>query len=418
MFALVDCNNFYASCERVFQPGLRGRPLLVLSNNDGCVIAQSDEAKALGFELGDPFFEVRDRVKEHRVAVRSSNYTLYGDMSHRVLSILEQFCPTVEAYSIDEVFLEFHTQRDLTEYGRMMAETVEQWIGLPVSVGIAPTKTLTKVAMDVAKEENNHSVQSTRDWADLDAVLESIEVEDVWGIGPAYGEECRENGIETACDLRDCDPRWAKDHLTVTGLRRKRELQGYSCIELEEVSEPKKHVTCSRMFGEKLTEIRPIREAISTYATRAAKRAREEGVCAGYVSVALRTSPHDSQTSDFYRRTIQGFNQPTDSTHVVAKAAVRCLKRLYQSDYRFHKAEVTLGDLIPKETVQRALGAPEAAPGDERLMDTIDRINQEHGRDTLQLAGSGLEKDWHMERNYLSRAYTTRWEDLPEVKAG
>ncbi|MFB6347196.1 MAG: Y-family DNA polymerase [bacterium] len=416
MFALVDCNNFYASCERVFQPELRDRPVIVLSNNDGCVIAKSGEAEALGFELGDPFFEVEEKVNEHDVAVRSSNYTLYGDMSERVIQTLEQFCPNIEEYSIDEVFLELNTNRNLTDYCRTIAETVEQWTGIPVSIGIGPSKTLTKVAMEVAKEDGRDRVQNTRDWDDLDDTLASIDIEDVWGIGRAYGEECRNNGIETALGLRDCDPRWARDHLTVTGLRRKRELQGYSCIELEEVSDPKKHITCGRMFGEKLTSIRPIREAISTYATRTAERAREEGVCAGYVSVTLRTSRYDPESS-FYKRTMQGFNQPTDSSHVITRKAVQCLKSLYESGHRFHKVEVTLGDLIPKEAVQRTMGRPEAEPDDEALMQTIDEINDEFGRDSIQLASAGFDQEWHMNRKHLSRCYTTQWEDLPTVQA-
>lgn len=419
MYALVDCNNFYASCERVFQPELHSRPLIVLSNNDGCVIAKSDEAEELGFEMGDPFFEVRDKVDEYDVAVRSSNYTLYGDMSRRVIQTLEQFCPRIEEYSIDEVFLSLDglTHRDLTEYAQTIAGTVKQWTGVPVSIGIAPSKTLTKVAMEVAKREGRDSVQNTRNWEDLNEVLDEIPVEDVWGIGSAYGETCRDEEIETARDLKNCDPRWAKDHLTVTGLRRKRELQGYSCIELEQVADPKKHITCGRMFGEKQTSIRPIRQAVNTYASRASERAREEGVCAGHVSVALRTSRYDDETPSFYKRTIQGFNQPTDASHVIARQAVRCLKSLYRDGHRFHKVEVTLGDLIPKEAVQRTMGTPEAESPDEDLMETIDDINDEYGRDTIQLAASGFDRDWHMQRDHLSRCYTTQWEDLPEVRA-
>lgn len=418
-FALVDCNNFYVSCERVFQPELRDRPVVVLSNNDGCVIAKSDEADALGFEVAQPFFEMKEKVRGHDVAVRSSNYTLYADLSRRVKQTLRTFTPKLESYSIDEVFLglDAFPGRDLTAYARKIAGTVERWTGIPVSIAVAPTKTLTKVALDVAKRTGRESVQNVHEWDSVDEVLRNVDVEAVWGIGSAHAGTCREHGLETARDLKQADARWVKDHLTVTGLRRKRELQGRPCIQLEDVPDPRDHVSCSRMFGETLTAFEPIREAVGTYVSRAAQRLRDQGQCAGYVEVFLRTSRFDDG-EPHKQQTLKGFNQPTDATHVLAERAVECLRTIYRADRRYHKAGVVLGDLVPRERVQRSLVSAEASTGDETLMSTIDAINRKHGRDALQLAGAGLEKGWHMKRDHLSSRYTTCWDELPEVQAG
>lgn len=420
MYALVDCNDFYASCERVFQPELLGRPLLVLSNNDGCVIALSEEAEDLGFEMGTPYFEIRDRVEQHDVAVRSSNYTLYGDLSERIRETLQQFTPRLEYYSIDEMFMDLSglTHRNLTEYGRQVKQTVEEWTGVPVSLGIGPTKTLTKVAMERAKVPDESPVQNTTDWTDLSVVLDDLPIGDVWGIGPAYAETCRSVGIETAEDLRQADPSWVRNELTVTGLRRKYELMGQPCIPLEDNPDTKDNTCSSQIFGQKLTEFEPVRQAVVDYATRAARRIRDQDLCANMVSVFIKTSRFEDGPR-YANRTHQGLNQPTDSTHVLASAAVDCLQSLYRDGYRYHKAGVFLHDLVPREAVQRSMLQAEANPRDEQLMEAVDEINREHGRGTLELLGSGgAEKTWRMNQDNLSRRYTTRWEDLPTAKAG
>ncbi len=416
---LVDCNSFYASCERVFQPALRDRPLVVLSNNDGCLIALTPEARQLGLELGDPYFKKQDVIEANNVAVRSSNYTLYGDMSRRVRNTLKQFSPDLEAYSIDEMFLRLSDSRhrDLTNYGRTIARTVRKWTGIPVSVAVAPTKTLCKVAMEQAKGEEREDVQNTADWKDLEAVLADLPVEDVWGIGSAYARTCRQAGINTALDLRNCSSRWARKNLTVTGLRRKRELQGISCIPLEPGGDPKKRITCSRMFGEKITEFQDLREAVVTYTRRACERLRDEGQCTGAVQVFIRTSRFE-EGKNYGNLTLRGLSQPTDSTHVIARKASRCLEEIYQPGYRYHKAGVVLSDLLPRDKVQRSLTEAEASLADEKLMATFDEINSQFGKNSLQLLGEGLEKEWSMERNHLSPAFTTRWQQLPTAYAG
>lgn len=417
MYALVDCNNFYASCERVFEPELCGEPVVVLSNNDGCVIARSDEAKALGIDMTQPYFEVRNELQEHDVHVCSSNYTLYEDMSRRVTEALEQFTPAVEKYSIDEVFLglEGFVDRDLTAYAEEMIERVDRWTGIPVSVAIAPTKTLTKIVMEYAKESGD-SVGNYHEWEDPDEYLARLDVEEVWGIGPNYAERCREDGVETALDLKQVNENWARDHLTVEGARRVRELNGTPCIPLEADRDPKKNIACSRMFGERQTDLGSIREAVAFYATRAAEKMRRADLAASGIYVSLRTGRFDDEPLYADRTEIE-FERPTDSTHRLVSEATDAAESLYHPGKEFKKANVVLQGLIPRSSVQLSLTEDDRTEADEDLMSTLDEINDQFGRGALRPAASGFSREWHMKREMLSRRYTTRWDELPLARA-
>ena len=277
LFALADCNNFYASCERVFNPKLAGRPAIVLSNNDGCVVARSNEAKALGIAMGVPAFQIRHLIRKHDVQVFSSNYALYGDLSQRVMETLQQFSPEVEVYSIDEAFLNLSgfTNINLTDYGRRIRATVKQWTGIPVSVGIAETKTLAKIANHVAKRtEGTDGVFDFTAWPDRDSVLARVLVEEVWGIGPNYARLLTQHGITTALGLRDADDHWIQKQMGVVGLRTVHELRGISCLPLEQCPPPKQGITCSRSFGRPVTTLAEMREAVAAYTARAAEKLR------------------------------------------------------------------------------------------------------------------------------------------------
>jgi DNA polymerase V len=417
MIALVDCKNFYASCERVFRPELRGEPLVVLSNNDGCVIARSDEAKALGIDMTQPYFEIRDHLDEHGVHVFSSNYTLYEDMSRRVIETLEQFTPRVEQYSIDEVFLglEGFTDRDLTEYARRMVRVTHQWTGIPVSVALAPTKTLAKVVMEFVKESEER-VGNYREWDVPDRYLDRLNVEDVWGIGPNYAERCRGNDDETALDLKNVEERWARDHLTVEGARRVRELNEQACIPVDENPDPKKNIACSRMFGERQTRLAPIKQAVAHHVSRAAEKMRRSDLAAGGLYVSLRTGRFDEKSLFTARDEIE-LDRPTDSTHRLVTKATKIAEKLYKSGKAFKKANVVLMGLVPRSSVQLTLKEGERVTRDEDLMEALDEINGEYGQGSLRSAASGFERDWSMKRQNLSKRYTTRWEELPVAEA-
>ena len=293
IFALVDCNNFYASCERVFNPKLNGKPIVVLSNNDGCVVARSNEAKALGIGMGVPGFQIRPLLRAHHVQVFSSNYTLYGDMSQRVMETLEQFCPDLEVYSIDEAFLSLvgFERRDLTEYGRQIRQSVKQWTGIPVSVGIAETKTLAKIANRVAKQTPDMGgVCDLLACPDRDALLGRIAVEDVWGIGPNHAHMLKQHGITAAVQLRGVDDQWIRKRMGIVGLRLVMELRGVSCLDLEQCPSPKQSLTCSRAFGKLINALAEMEEAVSVYTSRAAEKLRRGRLAATVLTVCLTTN--------------------------------------------------------------------------------------------------------------------------------
>lgn len=413
-FALVDCNNFYVSCERVFQPKLEGVPVLVLSNNDGCAIARSAEVKALGVKMGEPYFKLRPLIREHRIQIRSSNYALYGDMSARVDSVLADFAATIENYSIDESFLDLTSMPgDLVAYGREVRATVKRWTGIPTCVGIGPTKTLAKLANAIAKDRPDMAgVCDLRLPEARAALLPTMSAGKVWGIGPAYVERLRAMGIATAADLAAMEPPLARELLTVVGQRTVLELRGVACISLELEPPPKKVTAVTRSFGKAVTTLAEMREAVSFYATRAGEKLRRAGQAAGHMSVFM----HTNRFNDDPRRSASGavrFAEPTNDTTALVAGALRVAKAIWRDGFRYSKAGVILTDLTAAGRGQAALFTEDRR--DPRLMLAMDRINQKMGRGTLFPAAAGTHRKWFLKAEHHSPRYTTRWEDLPRA---
>jgi DNA polymerase V len=421
MFALVDCNNFYASCERVFQPRLEGRPIVVLSNNDGCVIARSNEAKALGIEMGAAYFKIEKNLNRMGVAVFSSNYALYGDLSRRVMQVLATFAPALEVYSIDECFLDLTgMNRDLTAYGLEMARTVKRHTGIPVSVGIAPTKTLAKVANRMAKKGKSPA-GPVLEWSALASprdALAALPVEDVWGIAGRWGARLRAMGISNALALAEADPGRLRKLFGVVMERTCRELGGVSCLPLELVQPPRQQIMVSRSFGEKLHKQDDLMAAVTAFATRAGEKLRVQRLRAGAVNVFVHTSPFDTKGQHYANSATAGLDRPTRDSGVLVTCAIQGLERIYKEGHAYQRAGVLLLDLAAEDAEQGLLFAE--TPGDtersNRLMDALDRINRTRGRGSVRYAAEGLGDRWRMRQKLKSTATTTGWEGLPVVR--
>jgi len=419
VFALVDCNNFYVSCERVFQPTLGGKPVVVLSNNDGIVVARSNEAKALGIAMGVPAFQVRSLIRAHDVQVFSSNYALYGDLSRRVLDTLAQFSPNIEVYSIDEAFLSLSgfTSRNLTEYGRAIRATVKRWTGIPVSVGIAETKTLAKIAGEVAKRTRDAGgVCDLTAGPERDTLLADIPVEDVWGVGPNRARLLTAHGVRTARDLREADEHWIRKRMGVVGARIVQELRGVSCLALEDCPAPKQGITVSRMFGRPVTTLAEMKEAIAFYTGRAAEKLREERLAVNALTVFLTTNPFKDEPQYSNAATVK-LPVATDATPELLRQALRGIARIYREGYRYNKAGVMLTALVPASQVQGDLFDERDRERSSRLMRLLDRLNAEMGAGTLRYAAEDFTKRWRARFERRSPAYTTSWRDLPVAKA-
>jgi DNA polymerase V len=417
LLALVDCDNFYVSCERVFQPRLRQRPVVVLSNNDGCIIARSREAKKTGLKMGTPYFKVEKKLKKNDVIIRSSNYSLYGDMARRMRILLENYSPRVETYSIDEYFISLPSAsfRNLKNYAQKMRSEIKKQIGLPVSVGIGPTKTLTKIAMEIAKREDENPVQNTEDWEDIDLRLREVDIKDVWGIGSAYRKKCREAGINTAFDLKKAPGKWLRENLTVEGLRRKKEIQGLRCLPLEEKAPARKQVVCSRMFGQPSSNYSDLKEAVISYASSAARRLREQNIFAGSIEVFVRSKRYRA-TRKYANSCEMKFSNPVRSDHQIASKAACCLENIYRKNICYRKCGVILKNLVEDKNVQVNLLEENNCRG-EKIAGLVDGINKTIGKGTLKLLGEGFKQNWAMKRRHLSNHYTTRWEQLPVAKS-
>lgn len=413
LFALVDCNNFYASCERVFRPKLKHRPVVVLSNNDGCVIARSKEAKILGIPMGAPAFQYAQLFRLHRVEVCSSNYTLYGDMSSRVMQTLSQFSPDLQVYSIDEAFLMLESDHaEATSHA--MRKTVLQWTGIPVSVGIAPTKTLAKVANHCAKKDPKHNgVFLMTDPILQEEILQKLPVGEVWGIGRQITETLSRNGIRTAWELRNSDDNWIKKRLSVTGLRTVWELRGISCLQLEEVDLPKKSIICSRSFGRPVSELHELEEAVAAYMARAAEKARLQDSVAGFIQVFLMTSKH--QPGSFYGNRAQVvLPQSTSYTPELIHYAKQALKSLFVPGLAYKKTGVLLGGLEPASAFQPDLFCAQGGALEKQraVMELMDKTNKNFGRKVLRMAAEGTTQDWKARSGSCSPHFTTRWDEL------
>lgn len=419
--ALVDCNNFYASCERVFNPKLNDRPIVVLSNNDGVIIARSEEAKALGIKMGDPFFKVEQLIKQKKIAVFSSNYTLYGDLSARVMTTLEQFSPEVEIYSIDEAFLNL-TGIELanqTEYLRKIRQTIQKWLGLPVSVGMAPTKTLAKLANRIAKKRKEFDgVLNLYDYDNCDKFLEMVEVDDVWGVGRQYSALLHRSNIHTALDLAKADRKWIQKRMTVVGLRTVLELNGTPAIELEHHPPAKKSIVSSRSFGEYLTKLDEVMEAVSYFVARASEKMRSQGSACNILNVFIRTNPFKN-SPQYYNSAEVRLPYPMNGTNELLPYANQALKKIFRPGYYYQKVGVMLMDFVQTQNMMVSLFDPPNRLNQIKATELMDTINKKYGREALYYAAAGMKerRRWQMKRELLSRHFTTNWKDLPEVKA-
>ncbi|ELY3086688.1 Y-family DNA polymerase [Klebsiella sp. 141130] len=421
MFALCDVNSFYASCETVFRPDLRGRPVVVLSNNDGCVISRSAEAKPF-VKMGEPYFKQKDIFRHYGVVCFSSNYELYADMSNRVMTTLEEMSPRCEKYSIDEVFCDLTGVRNcrvLTEFGHELRATVRQRTHLTVGVGIAQTKTLAKLANHAAKrwQQQTGGVVDLSNAERQRKLMAALPVEEVWGVGRRIAKRLETMGIRTVLQLADTDIRFIRKHFNVVLERTVRELRGEPCLELEEFVPVKQEIICSRSFGHRITEYEEMRQAICSYASRAAEKLRQEHQYCRFISVFVKTSPFAPDERYYANNASVTLLTPTQDSRDIIAAATRCLDAIWQSGCRYQKAGVMLGDFYSQGVAQLNL-FDENAPrkNSQKLMEVLDRLNAEDGRGTLYFAGQGIQQPWQMKREMLSPRYTTRYSDLPTVK--
>lgn len=415
IYALVDCNNFYASCERVFNPSLAGRPVVVLSNNDGCIVARSNEAKALGIAMGTPYFKAKAIIEKNNVAVFSSNYTLYADMSARVMETLSMFTPEMEIYSIDEAFLNLagFTQ-NLTEYGKQIRETVAKWTGIWVSIGIAETKTLSKVANRLAKKsEKANGVLDLVGSPHIDEALRRTEVGDIWGVGRKTAKKLNAVGIINALQLRDTDIGWIKKTFGVTGERTVYELRAMRCHVLEEQPPPQKAVTVSRSFGKEIETCKELKNAVAKYIARAAEKLRHQKLAAGAITVFAMTNRFDPKNR-YYNAHTTNFPAATIDTSEMLANAMLSVEMVFRDGAKFKKAGIMLTGLVDEKKVQRTLFEKADQNKLNELMRTVDRINRKMDK-PLTWAAEGLEQPWMTKFEHRSKRYTTNWKELPRA---
>lgn len=432
MFALVDGNNFYVSCERIFRPSLNGRPVVVLSNNDGCAIARSDEAKALGIKMGAPWFQIRKMAESDGLVALSANFALYGDISDRMMSLAAGLGPRQEIYSIDESFINLTGVRgDLVDRSHKIRARILRWVGIPCGIGIGSTKTLAKLGNHVAKSAERkpgsypaHLAQvcnlTSLSAADFDAVLAATEVGEIWGVGRRIAAQLAEGGIKNALDLVRLGPATVRSRWSVVLEKTVRELQGTSCIDLEDAPAAKKEIACTRSFGHPVSTLPELSEAVTEFASRAAEKLRKQGSLAGQVYVFIRTSPF-RQEAQYSRGITVPLRRPTSDTGALVTAALAGLSAIFLPGYKLAKAGVMLIDLAPDTLHQHELNfEQDEAPDRGALMTTIDGINRRYGRGTVLMASAGLSGDaraWSMKQERRTPAYTTCWEDMPVARA-
>jgi len=418
VFALIDCNNFYASCERLFRPELNGKPIVVLSNNDGCIVARSNEAKALGVPMGAPLFKMKYLIAKHSIHVFSSNYALYGDLSHRVMEVLRQMECHVEVYSIDEAFISLPVNKtwNRLKYTTELRERVRRNVGIPVSIGIAATKTLAKVANRVAKKDVT-GVFDLVDNQQTDQILQKMPVGDIWGIGRQSVEKLNRYGIRTAFDLKCADEKLIRKLLTVVGARTLMELNEVPCISLEQAPPCPKSIVTSRSFGHPITDFEHLKEAVVCYVSRAAEKLRKQEVEADTLNVFITTGPFDEQSQYSNNQTIT-LPRPTASTPEMIEAAIRCLKLIFRPGFRYRKAGILITGIVKHGFKQQDLFAPIIPEREDKpLMAALDRINEKWGRNAIQYGiTAATERPWSMQQTRKSPAYTTNWHELPVVK--
>lgn len=416
--ALVDVNNFYVSAERVFNPKLESVPVVVLSNNDGCVVARSAEVKALNVPMGEPWFKLKDLAKKHGIVALSSNYALYADMSNRVMTVLSDFSPYQEVYSIDECFLDMAgMQGNQTQIAREMRARIDQWVGVPVCVGLASTKTLAKLANHCAKKglAGGDGVCNfeTMSPMEIDSLLSRIEISEVWGIGRKLNAQLQSGGIHTVQELRDFDVSRLRRRFGVVMERTVRELRGQSCLQLVDVSPAKQQIISSRSFGRYVTDLEELEQAVSSYMSRAAEKLRKQNSVAQTAFVYLQTNHHQDREPQYSPGMTLSLSRSTNDTRELVEAALIGLRRIYRGGFRYIKAGVMLSEIMPAGIWQGDLFTDQStSPNISNLMKTIDQINLKMGKGVLRLASDGIEQSWKMKTGNRSPAYTTRWSEL------
>lgn len=417
MIALVDCNNFYASCERLFRPELNGRPIVVLSNNDGCVIARSNEAKDLGIPMGAPAHEWQDVLVKNKVAIFSSNYALYGDISRRIMNILGTMAPDIEVYSIDEAFLDLgNMTSDLKQLANSIKDRVHRWTGIPVSIGIAPTKTLAKAANRISKtfpELNSVHIMDT-DEARTKA-LRWLSNKHIWGIGAQHAKTLDLMHIQSAWDFCQQADAKIRKHFTVVGLRTKKELEGISCIEFEDMPPSKKAIACTRSFGSMLTDLESISEAVSSFAEACAIKLRAQKSCAVNMMLFIHTNGFRNDLPQYKRNAVLHLPVASNSSIELCNYAGRMLKVLFQPGYQYKKAGIIITDLVPEDQIQMNMFDTLDRKKHARLMRAMDALNEKDGRGTVFLSSQGTTRHWKLRQEKKSQHYTTQWKDILNI---
>ncbi len=419
MYALVDCNNFYVSCERVFQPQLNGKPVVVLSNNDGCIISRSNEAKALGIPMGAPEFQVRDLIQQHTIRVFSSNYALYGDLSHRVMKILENYTPNIEVYSIDEAFLDFSgmTIPDFNAYGSEIQYRILKWLSIPIGIGFAPTKALSKVANKIAKKfpERTNGIYVIDTEEKRIKALKWTKIEDVWGIGFRLTKKMQAQNIKTAYDFTlPHNEAFIRKEMGVIGMRLKYELEGKSVLEMEE-PKAKKNIAVTRSFEKDISNFNELKERVVTFASVCSEKLRKQNSCCNAVILYLRKDPFNSNGEKYSFYCMQMLPFPSNTSFSISQIAISLLKDLYQDGTAYKKAGVIVTEIVPSSQRQFKL-FDEENPKYQKLMEVVDRFHAKTGERKLRLASQDLKRTWKMKQNHLSKRYTTNFNELLEVK--
>jgi len=420
IFALIDCNNFYVSCERVFNPKLNNRPVIVLSNNDGCAVARSNEAKALGIKMGEPVFKIKELIKQHNVHVFSSNYALYGDMSQRVMSILSQFTPKIEIYSIDEAFLEisdFSANHDIYEVCDSLRNKVKKWTGIPVSIGIAETKTLAKIASRIAKKSSKaNGLLNLTNSLYQERALEITDVSDVWGVGRKYSKFLKSHNITNALQLRDANEKLIKKKMGINGTRLICELKGIMCNNLQDTTDYKKSITVSRTFPREIQDMEELSHALATFGSSGAEKLRKQKCVTRLVMIFLLENRFKKK-QDYFTSTTIPLSVPTNDTSELICYISKGLSKIYSKDRKYKKAGIIFLDNVLDSPVQASFFDEVDRKRSKTIMKTLDKINQSMGTDTLKYASTGLKKKrkWETVFNNCSPSYTTKWNQIPCV---
>jgi len=413
--ALLDCNNFYVSCERIFDASVKRKPTIVLSNNDGCVISRSDEAKEIGVTMGAPLFKVESLLAENEAEIFSSNYALYGDMSGRVMNLLHNFTPEVEVYSIDEAFLSLEPRKkSLDNLAESIREKMYKWTGIPVSIGIAETKVLAKIANKRAKtgELKEKGILNLYRSSLIEPVLKDTKIDNIWGIGYRSGLKLREHNILTAWQLRETEHRFIKKLLTVTGARIALELRGIKCLPFEQIQTKKHTITCSRSFGQTVSEYSEIKEAVLYFLTRACEKMRKHELAAQAITVFISTDRFRPIPAPYSNTATYSANYPTDSNQEIQEWTIKTLEKIYKPYYEYRKAGIILSGLVPSENLTKRMFDDERFQQQHKLMKAVDEINKKFGKDTVRFANVKTEGSWKMKQTRKSPSYTTKWDQL------